>query len=790
MKEMKIIKSIFILSLMSIWLPAQAQITQNVKGTVIDKESEFPLPGAEIQVVSNGKKFGTVTDFNGEYIIKNVPIGKIKIEARYVGYNLQSQDNIALDAGKELIINFYLSEQINKLNDVVIKVKKKNERTAFAVASNYELDAKQINMYAGSLNDVSRMAMNYAGVGSNDDSQNSIVVRGNNPNSLLWMMEGSSIPNPNHYSASGSSGGPVSMINTNTLGKSDFLAGAFPANFGNTTSAAFDLQFRTGNKDKYEYVGQIGFAGAELGAEGPISRKNKSSFMVNYRYSTLELFDKMGLDLGTGTAVPKYQDGSFLVNIPTQKAGKFRVWAIAGLSKIRFKTSEEGGDNLYLDYSNSDLQTYNATLISGLNHKYFFNKKASIFSAVSFSKLDQRVTFDTLNTNTNHYDNLYHDKIITGYTGLKSEFKYKKNAKNLFSVGSEAKFINLDMLMVTKTPSVDYENTVNNDAVLWGSYMNWKHRFSDKFSINTGVRLQYFNVNKQAILEPRFGLKYKVGEQTKLSFAYGLHSNIHSLLAYYAKHKVGTDGFEYANLDLKATRSHHFIAGIETQVASKLKLKTEIYYQYLFDVPVYHTHDTTYSIINAGYADAGGAQLFFGRLYNDGEGKNYGLDVTLEKTLDKGFYFLFTGSMYKSRYKAYDGKWRNTAWNGDFMSSLLTGKEFRFSSKSALHFDINLNYSGGRRYTPIDKNASVLAGEAVYDQTQVFAKKLPDYFRTDLKISYKLSGKHITQEWQLDFRNLFNRKNTFSQRYNKKKNDIEYTYQTGFLPVMQYRILF
>ena len=787
---MKLSRNIFLLLLIGFWLPLQAQITQNVKGTVIDKASEFPLPGAEVQIIANEEKFGTTTDFNGEYIISNVPIGKIRIEVRYAGYNTQSRDNIELDAGKELVINFYMTEQVNKLKDVVIKVKKKNERTAFAVASNYELDAKQINMYAGSLNDVSRMAMNYAGVASNNDSQNSIVVRGNNPNSLLWMMEGSAIPNPNHYSAAGSSGGPVSMINTNTLGRSDFLSGAFPANFGNTTSAAFDLQFRTGNKDKYEYVGQIGFAGAELGAEGPISRKNKSSFLVNYRYSTLELFDKMGLDLGTGTAVPKYQDGSFLVNIPTHKAGKFRVWGIAGQSKIHFQTSEEGGDNLYLDYENSDLRTYNFTIISGVNHKYFFNKKTSVFTTISFSRLDQRVTFDTLNIQTNRYDNLYHDKIITDYTGIKSEFKYKKSAKNLFAVGSEVNFINLDMLMVTKTQSIDYENTVNNDAVLWGSYANWKHRFSDKFSINTGLRLQYFNVNKQAILEPRFGLKYKLTGKTELTFAYGLHSNIHSLLAYYSKHETGTNDFEYANLDLKATRSHHFITGVQTQIADKLKLKTEVYYQHLFDVPVYHTDDSTYSIINSGYTDPGGAQLFFERLYNDGKGKNYGVDVTLEKTLDKGFYFLFTGSIYQSLYKAYDGKWRSTAWNGDFMSSLLTGKEFRFSSKSALHFDINLNYSGGRRFTPIDKQASILAGEAVYDQSQTFAKKLPDYFRTDLKISYKLSGKHITQEWQLDLRNLFNRKNTFSQRYNKFKNEIEYTYQTGFLPVMQYRILF
>ncbi len=766
-----------------------AQTTQNIKGTVIDKDSDFPLPSAEISVNLNGKIYGTTSNFDGEYIIKSVPIGKITITARFTGYNSQTFQHLDLEAGKELVVNFSLTEKVAALGEVVIVSKKKNDRVAFVVSSNYELKAKQINRYAGSLNDVSRMAMNYAGVASNDDSQNSIIVRGNNPSSLLWTMEGVTIPNPNHYSASGSSGGPVSMINTNTLGKSDFLAGAFPANFGNTTAAAFDLKFRTGNKDKYEFVGQLGFAGAELGAEGPFSKNGKASFMVNYRYSTLELFDKMGLDLGVGTAVPKYHDGSFLINIPTKKIGKFRIWSIVGQSKIRFQTSEEGGDNLYLDYSNSDLQTYNVSTISGVNHKYFFNKKTSVFSTISFSHLDQRVQFDTLNINTNKYDNLYKDKILTNYFTFKSEVKSKQNAKNTFAVGTEYTLMAVDLFMEVHKPTIDYKNTLIKNTGLLGSYVNWKHKFSDNFVLNTGLRSQYFMLNNQASIEPRLGLLYKASEYTQFTFAYGLHSNIHQLLAYYANHGTKTNP-RYDNLDLSFGKSHHLVAGIRQNLSKKLYAKIEAYYQYLFDVPVYHADDPTYSIINAGYTDPGGAQVFYERLYNDGEGENYGLDLTIEHPLDKGFYVLFTGSIYKSLYKAYDKKWRNTAWNGSYMTSLLAGKEFMFSNKSGLHIDVNLNYSGGRRYTPINKQASILVGEAVYDQNHVYEYQLPDYFRTDFKISYKLSGKKVTQEWQLSLRNVFNRKNIFSQRYNNKLNDIEYTYQTGFLPVMQYRILF
>ena len=762
--------------------------TQNIKGIVIDKDSDFPLMGAEITVQKNAKIYGAIADENGEYIIKDVPIGQINISASFVGYEPQHYEQLDLDAGKELVVNFALTEKVAKLDEVVVTAVKKKEQVAFVVNSDYELKAEQINRYAGSLGDVSRMAMNYAGVASNDDSMNSIVVRGNNPASLLWVMEGVSIPNPNHYSASGSSGGPVSMINVNTLGKSDFLSGAFPANFGNTTSATFDLQFKTPNKNKYEYIGQIGFAGAELGVEGYI-KKNQSSFLLNYRYSTLELFDKLGLDLGVGTAVPKYQDASVLLNIPTQKSGKFRIWSIAGQSKIRFLTSDKGGDNLYLDYENSDLQTYNLTTISGLNHKYFFNRKTSIFSSISYSHLDQRVTLDTLNTGSGNYENLYADKIFTDYLTLKSEIKSKRNAKNTFAFGSEYTLYALNLFMQITNPAYQYENKLDKSVGLWGTYLNWKHKFSDRLQFNTGLRLQFFDLNGQLSVEPRLGVLYKLNERAGLSFAYGLHSNIHSLLAYYSKHETAPGQYEYGNLNLKFTRAHHWVAGFTYHFREKLQTKLEIYYQKLFDVPVYHDEDPTYSIINAGYTAPGGAQVFFEPLYNEGEGKNYGIDLTLEHPLDKDFYVLFTGSLYQSMYKAYDGVWRHTAWDGSYMTSLLSGKEFRFS-KGAFHIDFNINYSGGRRYTPIDKEASIIAGEAVYDITQAFALQLPPYFRTDIKLSYKISGKRVTQEWQLDLRNVFNRKNVFTQRYNKYTHTVENTYQTGFLPVMQYRILF
>ncbi len=780
--------SLLLISLLfSITIYSQ-QTTQNIKGVVLDKQSEYPLAEASVIVHSNGQDYGAVTDFDGEYIITNVPTGKISIQAHYKGFNTQSFTQLDLISGKELVVNFSLLEKLESLDEVVIKAKRKRENVIFATASSASFNVEQTNKYAGSLNDVSRMAMNYAGVNGSDDSRNDIIVRGNNPASLLWVIEGASVPSPNHYSTSGSSGGPVSMLNTNTLSRSDFLSGAFPANFGNTTSAAFDLQFRKPNNTKTEFVGQLGFAGAELGIEGPFSKKSKASYLFNYRYSTLALFDALGLEMGLGTAVPKYQDINTVVNIPTKKAGTFKVWAIGGISKIIFENKTEEDENNYIDLNDSELLKGNKNIISGISHKYFFNKKTSSKVSLSYSNIAEVVEIDTLNTVNEQYERFFDEQLTTSYTTVDVKINSKITPKNTISGGGSYTNYGVDFTMNFAANPLFNVIQVD-DTGLAASYFNWQHRFTDDLVLNSGLRYQYFTLTNQGALEPRIGIKYQVKEHTNINFAYGLHSNIHPLLSYFTKQEITPTQYEYANKDMGFVKSHHFVLGINQKIASKLNVKAELYYQYLFDVPISHIDDT-YSIINSGYNAPGGSQLVYDELFNEGEGKNYGLDLTLEYPLKNGFYTLVTGSLYDSQYVAYDGVWRNTAWNGSYMSSLLAGKEFELGAKSSLGLDVNLNYAGGRRTTPIDVAQSELAGEAVYITANSFENKLPDYFRTDVKISYKLNGKKVNQEWQLDLRNAFNRQNVFSQNYNISTHEVDTAYQSGFLPVMQYRILF
>jgi hypothetical protein len=289
-----------------------AQSTQTVRGRVLDEVTKTPLIGVNITVLGTETLLGSATDVDGFYRISNVPLGRQTLKVSYIGYEEQIIPNVIVTAGKEVILNFSLTEQVNQLNEIVVTANTKEDKTAtnndLAVVSARSFNVDDTKRYAGALGDPSRMAANFAGVVGGNDSRNDIVVRGNSPIGMLWQLEGLNIPNPNHFGALVSTGGPVSILNNNNLDKSDFITSAFPSQYGNATAGVFDIRMREGNNEQYEYTAQVGFGGFELGAEGPLKKNSKSSFIANYRYSTLGVFNALGIDFGTGSNVPLYQD--------------------------------------------------------------------------------------------------------------------------------------------------------------------------------------------------------------------------------------------------------------------------------------------------------------------------------------------------------------------------------------------------------------------------------------------------------------------------------------------------
>ena len=794
---MRLLLTIFSVCVLSVFNIQAQNLTQTIRGQVTDNQSKQNLPYVNIIVLNTTPTLGAVTDLDGYFEIKNVPIGRISIQATFIGYEPFIANNLELTSGKELILNFELQEQLIKLDEIVIsadneKMESINEMTTVS-ARQFSIEESQ--RFAGARNDVSRMAQNFAGVRGANDAVNDIIIRGNSPVGLLFRLEGMDIPNPNHFGDLGSSGGPVSLLNNNVLANSDFLTGAFPAEYGNAISGVFDLRMRNGNYNKHEFVGQVGLNGFEFGAEGPISKSSKSSYLLNYRYSTLGFMSALGINFGTGTAIPYYQDITTRFNFPTEKAGTFSVFAIGGVSQIDLISSNEEDtvDNLY----NNDLDIYDRskTGIAGISHQYLIDNSSYTKFTLAASYVMNSDLIDSISPET--YDPVpYYSQNFT-QTKIAGNFFYKKkfNTKHNLQIGVRFDEFLVDIIDSIYRSTIDRYITLteyDGNTFLLQPYAQYQYRVSDKMSLNAGLHYQYLGLNGSSSLEPRAGIKYQINEKNALSFGYGLHSMMAPIATYFKTVEAGVGNYITPNDSIDFVKAHHIVLGYDLQLSPTIRMKTEVYYQHLYDVLI-DKDSSSYSVLNTGSLTFGSPDY----LKNSGTGRNYGAELTLEKFMDKGMYFLVTGSLYRSEYTGSDKIERESAFSGNYVTNFVGGKEFTLfpnrvgqKTKKSIVLDTKFTLAGGQRYTPIDLEESILAGETKYDWDNAYGDQFDDYMRLDLRTAFKMDGKFATQEWAIDIQNITSRQNPLYQRFNPIEGQIDTVYQLGFFLVPQYRITF
>lgn len=801
---MKTIRLFLTLILLSFCSLSFAQITQTVRGTVLDKQAESPLVGAAVVVEGTNPILGSVTDENGNFSIKNVPTGRYQIKISFIGYNASTLPNIVVNAGKETVLNISLEEAVTKLDAVVVsgKVDKSLTMNELATISSRQFNVEEVQRYSGGRNDVSRLAANFAGVATNNDSRNDIVIRGNSPTGVLWRLEGIPIPNPNHFSTLGTTGGPVSAMNPNMIRNSDFLTSAFPSEYGNANAGVFDIGLRNGNKEKFEFTAQLAaFSGLEAMVEGPLSMKKaksdgqqstspNGSFVAAYRHSFVELAQLAGINVGT-TALPRYKDLTFNVDLGQTKIGKFSLFGIGALSNIDFLGAELSENDLFADKSEDSYADSKLGII-GLRHNILIDKNTYVRTVLSASHAGN--TFNTYRDKgaIKKQHNLDISDFVTSYR-LSSFINKKFNAQWSMRTGILMQNMNLDI----NSKSLDSNNvwftfrTSNGKMTLSELYSQAQYKPNDKVTINAGVHTQYLDINKNYAIEPRLGINYYVRPNQSLSIGYGLHSQMQPLPVMFDQEKMPDGTINKSNINLDFTQSHHFVVGYDVKIGSDWHGRLETYYQILRGVPVESRSATAYSMLNQG-ADFG----FFipSALVNDGSGKNIGLEMTVEKFFSAGWYTLVTASLFDSKYKGSDGIERNTAFNSNYILNVLVGKEFKFGKKkqNAFTIDTKLTTAGGRYQTPIDLVASKARGEEVYDNTKAYSEQQTPYFRWDVKLGYTLnsSKRQFTQQFFLDFQNVTNHKNIFQERYSVSQNQKYKVYQIGFFPDVMWRVQF
>ncbi len=767
--------------------------TQTIKGTITDKQSQSTIPGASIVILDADPIKGTVTDINGHYRIEAVNPGRYDIKISFMGYKEVLIPNVVVTSGKEVLLDVGMEENINSLKEIVIAGTKKNEtNNELSTVSGRSFSMEEVNRYAGGRSDPSRLAANFAGVSSPDDSRNDIVIRGNSPTGVLWRIEGLNIPNPNHFSTVGTTGGPVSAINTNVLKNSDFFTSAFPAEYGNANAGVFDLGFRTGNADKREHTLQFGaLTGLEAMTEGPINKEKGSSYLVAYRYSFTGFAQTLGIPVGT-TATPFYQDISFKINSGTSKAGKFTLFGLGGRSKIEFKHDKIDSTDLFADptmdsYFTSDVGLLGVKHFIKAGNKSYFNTVIGTTYAASY------FTQDSVSKSDASTVQMIENKVTQQRYSLNTSFNSKINSRLFIKIGAiiEELYLNLFDRRRYNTPYWNQIWDYANYTTLVQGYLQAKYNFTDKLILNAGLHAQWLALNNSNSIEPRIGLKYQLNEKNTLSFGYGMHSQMQPTDVYFYRARKADGSYDESNRNLGFTRSQHFVLGYDVLPAKDWRVKLETYYQLLYNVPVTQA-SSSFSMLNVGASFNPNEN---GYLQNTGTGTNYGIELTVEKFFSKGYYGLVTGTLYQSKYKGSDGIERNTAFNGSYVYNILMGKEFKIGKekRNAITVDVKMTQAGGRYYTPVDLEASQAAKQQVLKGDEyAFSERNPDFFRLDVKTGITVNSKKrkLSQSLFFDIQNITNNKNVFAERYNPQTNQINTAYQIGFFPNFVYKVQF
>jgi len=784
--------AIFLL-LIFITILSQAQtsaFTQIIKGIVVDEQSGSILPGASITV--GDSRLNGIANDKGAFKIQPVPIGRRSIKVSMSGYEDAFVANIEVTSSKEVVLEIRLKEKVTKLNDVAVKSGKSKIKALndAALVSARQLSIDEAFRYSGTRNDPSRMAQNFAGVSGTNDGRNDIIIRGNSPSGVLWRMDGIDIPNPNHFSTLGSTGGPVSILNINTLKNSDFLTSAFPSQYGNAIAGVFDLRMRNGNADKREFIGQMGFNGFEFGAEGPFSKSSKASYLINYRYSMVAALQNLGLKFGTGSATPYYQDVNFKINLPTEKAGTFSLFGLGGESHINFLPEAQSEDNLYSsnDGTQRNRNFKSLTGVMGVSHQYFYNSNTSSKTTVAVSGLSAKYNEDIVEEGKQNERAFLRNSEQVRYS-ISNMFNKKFNAKNQFTAGVIA---DISTLKLRQDYIRDGDSVLSNlldaneTATLLRGYANLGHRFTDKLSANIGLYVQNFTLNNSVSIEPRWNIKYQLKPNQSISFGAGLHSQVQPLEVYFYQTKSNSGAISFTNKELDFVKSIHGALGYDWSSSRYFRIKTEVYGQYIYNAAVERTA-SSFSLLNSGSDFAIPDKT---NLINNGKGYNYGIELTAERFLHKGLYYLLTVSLFESKYKGSDELWRNTAFNSNYVVNALTGKEWKLNAKTTFGIDTKVTVTGGQRYTPFDVLASKAAGYIVYKEEEAYSLQNVTYIRWDLKFSYVRNLRKVTQKWYIDLQNLTNRDNIYIRTLNPKTGVESRINQMGLFPNINYQITF
>jgi len=769
---------------MMLLIPAVAgaqtnQAVQTIRGQVCDVASGEPMIGVTI-TVENGTTMATVSDLDGNFEIKNVPVGRHSVRASYIGYEPVLLKEQLVSSGKELVLTLRMRESVSELGEVVVKprVNKQQPLNEMAQVGARMFSVEEASRYAGGMADPARTASMFAGVATGG-ATNGISIHGNSPQMLQWRVEGVEVPNPNHFAEITEAGGGVfTSLNGTVLANSDFLTGAMPAEFGNALSGAFDMKMRVGNNTKHEHAVQVGTLGVDFASEGPLGKNTKASYLVNYRYSFLEIAKKLhAINMEHETL--DYQDLSFKFNIPTSKAGTFAVWFTGLIDNYESNATDPSEWETLWDSNDSWSRQRSCAL--GLNHTYRFKTGGTLHSSLAFTGAYRKLGVDDYDEQMTLMPDM-RGRNSQWNVIISTQHQHKFSSRYTMQNGFEHQHLDfntwMDYIKVVGGPLYRVYESEGNTG-LTRLYTNHKVALSSRLSAVAGVNVMWFNLNNQWLVEPRVSFQYKTSPSSTISIAYALNSRKETTDTYFV---VG--GY---NQDLGLTRSHHISASFAQRLGENAMLKIEPYWQWLFDVPV--EQGSTYSILNHNlfYQDRA--------LVNEGAGRNYGVDFTLERYLKDGFYGMITATLFKSEYRDAQGQWHHTRHDRGYITNILGGKEWMVGRGRKNVFGLNgrLTMMGGDRYTPMapgttyDDVAKRPDRAIPQDGSDPFSQQMSMNVGYAFSVKYTINKRHTSHHFILEYLQM---RSFQGQTFDIRTHNLVDKFTSLTFPSIAYRVEF
>jgi hypothetical protein len=513
------------------------------------------------------------------------------------------------------------------------------------------------------------------------------------------------------------------------------------------------------------------------------------------------------IDLGKSRRAPTFQDFAININLPTKKAGTFSLFGVGGTSTTGFygvadslKWKEDD------DYQTDEVETHQVGIL-GLKHSIpLANKKTYLKTIVAVTGQYDKWDMGFMVCDKHKW---YKGNLENGYASFCEKYNtflypslqatstvnHKFNANHSLRAGLVfslrgydmfAKEYNYDKSWDENKPIYDVLVDRSDYTSLSQAFLQWKYRMNEKVELNTGLHSLFFGLNKHYSIEPRLGLKWQLSEKSSISYGFGIHSRIESIASYYTFIFKPDGSYSLPNKGINFTRSVHNVIGYDWAITPDIRLKTEVYHQYLYDIPIKDDPNSSESAINASF---GLPDTIYS---NKGLGENYGLEITLEKFFSKDYYFLVTASLFESKFKAGNGEWYNTVFNSNYVTNWLLGKDFKMgkNKQNVFSFNFKVFVKGGFRYTPIDLDRS--GEDAYYITSRSFQKQAPYMLRFDTGIKFRKNNPNYSWIVSLDIQNLTNRRNVlgYDYDYNNGYKQIEEIEGLPMVPILNFRVEF